>query len=82
MLQFPKAPPWLYTVPTMQPNDGICNISIYTNYTVYSKCDKTSDLLQQLEFTFELESDIRETLDWSRKCLINFKKTMVLLFLK
>ena len=46
----------------------ICNIGIYAdNTTLYSRCDQASDLLQQLELAFELESDLRDTVDWSRK---------------
>ena len=46
------------------PDDIICNISICADdTTLYSKCDQTSDLRQQLELAFELESDLRETVD-------------------
>ena len=39
--------------------DVICNIAIYANdTTVYSKCDQTSDLWQQLELASKLESDL------------------------
>ena len=44
------------------PDDVICNIAIYADdTTLYSKCDRTSDLWQQLELASELESDLRET---------------------
>ena len=34
------------------PDDVICDIAIYTDDTaLYSKCDQTSDLWQQLELT-------------------------------
>ena len=50
------------------PNDVICNIAIYADdTTLYPKCDQGSDLLQQLELASELESDLRETVDWGRK---------------
>ena len=39
------------------PNDVICNIGIYADTTLYSKCDQASDLWQQLE----LASDLRES---------------------
>ena len=40
------------------PDDVTCDIAIYGNdTTLYSKCDQTSDLWQQLELTSELESD-------------------------
>ena len=38
----------------------------------YSKCDQTSDLWQQLEFTFEVQSDLRDTVDWGKKWLVDF----------
>ena len=34
--------------------------------TLYSKCDKASDLWQQLELVTELESNLRDTVDWGR----------------
>ena len=41
------------------PDDVICNIAIYADdTTLYSKCNQPSDLGQQLELTFELESDL------------------------
>ena len=41
------------------PDDVICDIAIYTdNTTLYSKCDRASDLWQQLELASELESDL------------------------
>ena len=43
----------------------ICNIAIYgDDTTLYSKCDRASDLWQQLELASELESDLQGTLDW------------------
>ena len=39
------------------PNDVICDITIYVDDTaLYSKCDQASDLWQQLELPYELES--------------------------
>ena len=44
------------------PDDVICDIAIYADdTTLYSKCDQTSDLCQQLELASELESDLRDT---------------------
>ena len=70
----------------------ICNIAIYAeDTTLYSKCDQESDLWQQLELASELESDLQGTVDFSRKCLVNFNtrktqlvsiKTLVLLMWK
>ena len=54
--------------------DGvICNIAIYADdTTLYSECDQASDLWQQLELASELESDLRDTVDWGRKWLVDF----------
>ena len=55
------------------PDDVICNIAIYADdTTLYSKCDQTSDLWQQLELASELASDLRDTVDWGRKWLVDF----------
>ena len=41
------------------PNNVICNIAIDTDdTTLYSRCDQTSDLWQQLELASALESDL------------------------
>ena len=49
---------------------------------LYSKYDHTYDLWQQLELASELEYDLRETVDWVRKFLIDFNtgKTQLILF--
>ena len=65
------------------PDDIICEIAVYacdTNF--YSKCDQASDLLQQLELASELESDLRDTVDWGRKWLVDFSagKTQLVSF--
>ena len=53
------------------PDDVICNIAIYADdTTLYSKCNQASDLWQQLELASELESDLRDTVDWGRKWLV------------
>ena len=55
------------------PDDVICNIAIYADdTTLYSNCDQASDLWQQLELASELESDLRDTVDWGRKWLVDF----------
>ena len=36
-----------------------------------SKCDQASDLWQQLKLAFELESDLRDTVDRGRKWLVD-----------
>ena len=50
--------------------------------TLYSKCDQTYDLWQQLELASELESDLQDTLDRGRKWLVDFNpgKKQLLLF--
>ena len=50
--------------------------------TLYPKCDKASDLWQQLDLASELESDLQDTEDWGRKWLVNFNaaKTQLVLF--
>ena len=63
MLEFLQA---LYLVPTLfllhindLPDDVICDIAMYADdTTLFSNCDQTSDLWQQLELASELESDI------------------------
>ena len=50
------------------PDDVIYNIAIYADdTTLYSKCDQASDLWQQLELASELESDLQDTVVWSKK---------------
>ena len=45
-------------------DDVICDIAIYADdTTLYSKCDRASDMWQQLELAFEIESDLRDTMD-------------------
>ena len=64
-------------------DDVICNIAIYADdTTLYSKCDQASDLWQQLELAFELESDLRDTVDWGKKWLVDFNdgKTQLVSF--
>ena len=65
------------------PGDVICDIAIYADHaTLYSKCDQASDLWQQLELASELESDLRDTVDWGKKWLVDFNagKTQLVLF--
>ena len=65
------------------PDDVICNIAIYADYsTLYSKCDKSPDLWQQLELASEFESGLRDTVDWGRKWLFDFNagKTQLVSF--
>ena len=65
------------------PNNVICNIAIYADgATLYSKFNQASDLWQQLELAFEVESDLQDTVDWGRKWLIDFNagKTQLVSF--
>ena len=40
-------------------DDIVCDIAIYVDdTTLYFKCDQASDLWQQLEWAYELESDL------------------------
>ena len=58
------------------PDDVICNIAIYADdTTLYSKCNQASDLWQ-------LESDLRDTVDWDMKWLVDFSagKTQLVSF--
>ena len=65
------------------PDDVIFNIAIYADdTTLSSKCNQASDLWQQLELASELESDLRDTVDWGRKWLVDFNagKTQLVSF--
>ena len=65
------------------PDDVICDIAIYADdTTIYSKCDGASDLWQQLELASELESDLRDTVEWGKKWLVDFNagKTQLVSF--
>ena len=55
------------------PDYVICDIAIYADVTTLcSKCGQVSDLWEQLELASELESDLRDTVDWRKKWLIDF----------
>ena len=55
------------------PDDVICDITIYADdTTLYSKCDRASDLWQQLELALEFESDLQDTVDWGKNWLVKF----------
>ena len=54
-------------------DDVICNITIYADETTLCFiCDGACDLWQQLEFASELEPDVRDTVDWGRKWLVDY----------
>ena len=65
------------------PDDVICDIAIYADdTTLYCKCDQASYLWQQLELASELESDLRVTVDWGKRWLVDFNagKTQLVSF--
>ena len=65
------------------PDDVIFNIAIYADdTTLYFKCDQASDLWQQPELTSEFESDLRDTVNWGQKWLVdlNAGKSQLVLF--
>ena len=65
------------------PDNVICDITVNAdNTTLYSKCDLISDLWQQLKLASKLESDLQDTVDWSKKWLVDFNagKTELALF--
>ena len=54
-------------------DDVICDVTIYADRsTLNSKYDEASDLWQQLKLASELEYDLRDTMDWGRKWLVDF----------
>ena len=55
------------------PDDVNCNIAIYADDTTPNcNCDQASDLWPQLELASEIESNLRNTVDWGRKWLVDF----------
>ena len=65
------------------PDDAICDIAIYDDdTTLYFKCDRAFDLLQQFELASERESDLQNTVDWRKKWLVYFNagKTQLVSF--
>ena len=65
------------------PDDVTCGIAIYADdTTLCSRCDRASDLWQQLQLASELESDLRDTVDWGKKWLVDFstEKTQLVSF--
>ena len=78
---FPRLRSWSHI--NDLPGDVICNIAIYADdTTLYSKCDQASDMWQQLKLASELQSDLRDTVDWGKKWLVDFnaEKTHLLSF--
>ena len=54
----------------------------YADDTLYSKYDQASGLWKQHELASELKSDLRDTVDWGKKWLVDFNagKTQLFLF--
>ena len=64
-------------------DDVICTIVICADdTTLYSRCGEAYGLWQQLELAAELESDLRDTVDWGRKWHLDYNagKTQPVLF--
>ena len=88
MLEFLKAPFLVlhfscYIYINDLPDDVICNIDFYVdNTTLYCKCDHASGLWQQLELASELESGLRDTMEWGKKWPVGFNagKTLLVSF--
>ena len=51
------------------PDDVTCDMLMIL---FYSKSDQASGLWQKLELASELESDLRDTVDWGKKWLFDF----------
>ena len=65
------------------PDDVVCNITIYAdNTTLCSKFDQAYDMWQQLELAYELESDLRDTVNWGKNSFVDFnaEKTQLVFF--
>ena len=57
------------------PDDVISDIDA----TLNTRCDQVSDLRQELELASELESHLRDTVDWGKFCLIGKMISLMLL---
>ena len=68
--------------PQQKREGGSAHYDYTDDTTLYSKCDQAFDLRQQLELAFQLESDLRDTVDWGRNWLVDFKaeKTQLVSF--
>ena len=85
MLEFLKAPFLVLNLSfhKIMTSHFICDIAIYVDdTTLYSKCDQAYNLWQEFELASELESDLRDTVDWGKKWIvvINAGKTQLALF--
>ena len=48
---------------------------------IVETCDQVSDLWQQLVLASELEPDLRDTVDWSRRWFVDFNAAKIQLAL-
>ena len=76
MLEFLKAPFLVlhvlyYQLMTCLMTDNISVIVLFMLIILLSKCDQAFDLWQQLELASELESDLRDIVDWGRRWLVD-----------
>ena len=81
MLEFLKAPLLVFHYSLLYIND--LPVILYADdTTLYSMCDKTFDLRHQLELPSEIESDLRDTMDWGKNWLVdlNAGKTQLVSF--
>ena len=65
------------------PDNVICDIAIYADdTTLYSNCDRAFNMWQQFQLASELKSDLRDTVDWGKKWLVDFNagKTQLVSF--
>ena len=86
MLEFLKAPSLVlhfscYTFMTFLAMLSVIFLSMLM-ILLCSKCGQTSDLWQQLELPSVIESDLRDTVDWNKKWLVDFNagETQLVLF--
>ena len=57
------------------PDDVVSRIAIYADdTTLYSSSDKASDIWKQLEMSAELESDLRDTVEWGKRWQVTFNE--------
>ena len=56
------------------PDDVVSRIAIYADdTTLYSSSDKASDIWKQVEMSAELESDLRDTVEWGKRWQVNLQ---------
>ena len=47
-------------------------VSVILMSILFTKCDQSSDLWQQLGMTAELKSDLQDNMEWGKKWLVLF----------